>query len=87
MSLVKRIGIPLAGGAMLAAVPLVSYFEGKENSAYYDPVGIVTICYGHTGTARIEKKKLMMLEQEHRNTLDKHEAEMARFGGSPGDDR
>lgn len=36
--------------------------------------------------AKIERKKLEMLEQEHRNTLDKHEAEMARFGGSPGDD-
>ncbi len=37
--------------------------------------------------AKIERKKLEMLEQEHRNTLDKHVAEMARFGGTPGDDQ
>lgn len=24
-------------------------FEGKENKAYIDPVGIVTVCYGNTG--------------------------------------
>lgn len=53
MSLVKRLGLPVAGGALAVALGTVSYFEGKENSAYRDPVGIVTICYGHTGTARI----------------------------------
>jgi lysozyme len=54
MSLVKRIGIPLGAASALAmGAATVGYFEGKENSAYRDPVGVVTICYGHTETARI----------------------------------
>ena len=53
MSLVKRLGLATAGTAMAVALGTVSYFEGKENSAYRDPVGVVTICYGHTGTARV----------------------------------
>lgn len=32
------------------AVPLVSAWEGKKNTAYLDVVGVPTICYGHTRT-------------------------------------
>lgn len=39
--------------AALIALPVVAYFEGKENRAYLDPVNVVTICYGHTKTAKI----------------------------------
>lgn len=54
MSLVRRIGIPVAAvSALSIGAATVSYFEGKENRAYVDPVGVVTICYGHTATARI----------------------------------
>ncbi|TFH84720.1 lysozyme [Billgrantia azerbaijanica] len=53
MSLVKRLGIPAAGGALALAAATVGHFEGKELSAYRDAVGVVTICYGHTATARI----------------------------------
>lgn len=34
------------------AVPLVAKWEGKRNTAYRDVVGVWTICYGHTKTAR-----------------------------------
>jgi len=53
MSLMKRLGLTGLGGAVAIAAGTVGYFEGKENQAYVDPVGVVTICYGHTATARI----------------------------------
>ncbi|CAO1663480.1 Lysozyme [Halomonas sp. NYA30] len=54
MSWLKRIGVPAVGASAVAiAAATVGFFEGKENQAYHDPVGVVTICYGHTATARI----------------------------------
>lgn len=41
-------GLGLSAAAVMAGSGTVSYFEGKENKAYVDPVGIVTICYGET---------------------------------------
>lgn len=35
------------------AVSVVSYFEGRQLIGYVDPVGIPTVCYGHTGTAKV----------------------------------
>lgn len=32
-----------------AALSLVTGFEGLRTRAYYDPPGIPTVCYGHTG--------------------------------------
>lgn len=37
------------GAAALAAMSLIMHFEGDRPTAYIDPVGIPTICYGHTG--------------------------------------
>ena len=31
------------------AAPVVAYFEGYVPTTYADPIGIPTICYGHTG--------------------------------------
>lgn len=41
-------GLGLSAAAVMAGSGTVQYFEGKENKAYVDPVGIVTICYGET---------------------------------------
>ena len=41
-------GLGLSAAAVLAGSGTVSYFEGKENKVYVDPVGIYTICYGQT---------------------------------------
>lgn len=49
MSLKHRIVIGGAAGALSLATAVVSQFEGYHPSAYRDPVGIPTICYGHTG--------------------------------------
>jgi lysozyme len=48
MSKAKIIGSAL-GGAMMLAVGIVGTFEGTKQTAYIDPVGIPTICTGHTG--------------------------------------
>lgn len=47
-------GKVIAGGAGLAAVlalaaPLIARWEGLKYDVYLDPVGIPTVCYGHTG--------------------------------------
>ncbi|MDR5867286.1 lysozyme [Halomonas koreensis] len=52
MTGLKRLTLA-AGAAGALALGTVSHFEGKENTAYVDPVGVVTVCYGHTATARI----------------------------------
>jgi lysozyme len=45
----------IAGAALAASITVatavVSFYEGLETDAYYDPIGIVTVCYGHTATA------------------------------------
>lgn len=38
-----------ATGILAAAAVVVSKWEGKHNEVYLDPVGIPTVCYGHTG--------------------------------------
>ena len=37
-----------AAAALVLATPLLAYYEGYFPQAYSDPVGIPTICYGHT---------------------------------------
>ncbi|MCM2131471.1 lysozyme [Larsenimonas rhizosphaerae] len=37
------------GGALSLSIQVVSYFEGTSLETYPDPVGIPTICTGHTG--------------------------------------
>ena len=43
----------VSAGVILAATPIVMHFEGEFRSAYRDPVGIVTDCFGHTKTAKM----------------------------------
>lgn len=40
----------LSGALVLAGAGTVSFYEGKENRVYVDPVGILTSCFGHTGS-------------------------------------
>lgn len=43
-----RLIAAVAGGFLLFVTTLVSYFEGERLSAYFDPAGILTVCYGET---------------------------------------
>ena len=54
MSIVRR---SLVAGSLAMTVSIVGYFEGRELAGYLDPVGIPTICYGHTATAKVGDTK------------------------------
>lgn len=47
----------LIAGSLAMATTVVGYFEGRELAGYVDPVGIPTICYGHTATAKVGQIK------------------------------
>ncbi|SER25788.1 lysozyme [Azotobacter beijerinckii] len=53
MTMQRRLAIAAAGATLSIASVVVANFEGLRTKAYRDPVGIPTICYGHTATARI----------------------------------
>lgn len=50
MSWYKKAALPAIAGVAAAAAALIMPHEGEENTAYLDPVGIPTVCYGHTAT-------------------------------------
>ncbi|MBI1425775.1 MAG: glycoside hydrolase family protein [Gammaproteobacteria bacterium] len=52
----KAIGAGV-GAAMAIAVPFIAVHEGFRPAAYLDPVGIPTICYGHTAGVVIGQVK------------------------------
>lgn len=41
-----------SGSALVLAAALVGFYEGNHPTAYDDPVGIPTICYGHTASVK-----------------------------------
>ena len=45
VKLIAKIG----AAAVALVIPVVTYYEGKVNRTYVDPVGVLTSCYGHTG--------------------------------------
>jgi len=45
----KLLGVGLGSALAISGAFIVAPFEGKENKAYIDPVGIPTVCYGNTG--------------------------------------
>ena len=49
----KLLGVGLGSALAISGAFIVAPFEGKENKAYIDPVGIVTVCYGNTGKEAI----------------------------------
>ena len=53
MNLKRRLAIGATAGALSIATAVVSYYEGYQPTAYRDPIGVPTICYGHTATARL----------------------------------
>lgn len=47
----------LCAALVLAGAGTVSYYEGKSNKAYLDPVKIATICYGQTKGVKMGQYK------------------------------
>ena len=45
----KLLGVGLGSALAISGAFIVAPFEGQENKAYIDPVGIVTVCFGNTG--------------------------------------
>jgi len=49
----------LIAGSLAASASITAYFEGERLTTYLDPVGIPTVCYGHTGTATMGETKTL----------------------------
>lgn len=45
----KKIIGAISAGAFAIASVLIAEFEGVKYEPYYDVVGVLTVCYGHTG--------------------------------------
>ena len=61
--------------AMAIATPFVARWEGLKTLAYYDPIGVPTICYGHTdgvviGDLKSQKDCDLLLDAELRSYLN-----------------
>lgn len=62
--------MPVSDAVFLeVAVPFTGKWEGKRNRAYPDPVGVLTVCYGHTrgvqpGDSYTDAQCDAMLERE-----------------------
>ena len=77
-------GIGLSAALVLAGAGTVSYYEGKSNPAYIDPVGIWTICYGETkgvrqGDYKTDEECLNSLAEE----LTDHHQKMVLYIKTP----
>ncbi len=59
-----------AGGTIALTVAMLSFFEGVKYKPYEDVVGVLTVCFGHTGadiiTTKIysESECLALLEKD-----------------------
>jgi len=62
-----------AAAAALATVIAIPA-EGIRQFAYYDPPGILTLCYGHTGADVVAKRKYSMDECRALLTADMQQA-------------
>lgn len=50
-----RVAVTGMAGVLSIAAGLIAYFEGYKPTPYHDPIGILTVCYGHTGNINSSK--------------------------------
>ncbi|MGQ6138303.1 lysozyme [Serratia sp. IR-2025] len=72
----KRLLGAATGGAIAIAAVLIPSLEGVEYKPYRDVVGVLTVCYGHTGPDIIPDKTYT--EAECKALLDKDLVPFAR---------
>jgi lysozyme len=66
--------------ALVIAIPA----EGLRQFAYYDPPGILTVCYGHTGPDVVKGRKYSLAECRNLLSADMREAVDAVDNCAPG---
>ncbi|EJD6583980.1 MULTISPECIES: lysozyme [Providencia] len=52
----NKVQMAAAGGTIALTVAMLSFFEGVKYKPYEDVVGVLTVCFGHTGTDIIPTK-------------------------------
>nr|WP_170066828.1 lysozyme [Vibrio gangliei] len=52
----KRVMAAISAAALSIATSMVIELEGVEHEPYYDVAGVLTVCYGHTGSDIIKDK-------------------------------
>lgn len=57
MGIQQKVVLAAGTGAIVIAGALVATFEGYRPSAYRDPIGIPTICFGHTAGVRLGQSR------------------------------
>ncbi|NIG73637.1 lysozyme [Klebsiella sp. Ap-873] len=75
-SLKKKLAGLGAASALTIASFVIPELEGVRHTPYYDVVGVLTVCYGHTGADIIKSKKYT--EEECQAMLDKDILPFAR---------
>jgi len=70
MATPKQRAAAAAALATIIAIPA----EGIRQFAYYDPPGILTVCYGHTGADVVKKRQYSMDECRALLTADMQQA-------------
>lgn len=74
----SKIKIMAAGGAsaLMMALAVIQPFEGVKYKPYYDVAGVLTVCYGHTGSDIIKSKTYT--DAECKQLLNKDLAKVKR---------
>lgn len=75
-ALKKKLVAAAGGGALAIAAVLIPDLEGVRYEPYYDVAGVLTVCYGHTGSDIVLGKKYT--EAECKAMLDKDLVPFAR---------
>ncbi|EJD6081438.1 MULTISPECIES: lysozyme [Providencia] len=52
----NKVQMAAAGGTIALTAAMLSFFEGVKYKPYEDVVGVLTVCFGHTGTDIIPTK-------------------------------
>lgn len=69
-SLLNKIKLAAAGGALAIAIALLGGVEGRKYFPYYDVAGVLTVCDGHTGKDIVPGKRYSDAECESLLQMD-----------------